>query len=163
MLALVALYMLFAENKNQEEWARREIKIALTSPVDVVMVLSTLRLCCRSWLLTRRAPSRWHLTYGPSKHSPRAAVLISVSCMFLSLAGSYRNVVGIFVPRSPTMKAVTKEKRHCQRKSDLSETLRCHEYCSCWMVLLLNTPKASHEILYNKSSVDSLPRTGRFP
>lgn len=33
---------------------------------------------------------------------------ISVSCKFLSLAGRYRNVVSIFMPRSPTVKAKTK-------------------------------------------------------
>jgi len=72
------------------------------------------------------------------------AMLISVSCKFLSLVGSYRNVVSIFMPRSPTMKAKTKKKGCFERKSDLSETPAYQEYCRFWMVLLLKTPEVSH-------------------
>lgn len=150
---LVALHTLFAflQSTKPGRTGKKE-KLRFTSPVDLIMVLSTLWLCYRSCKFgyiqdMLHHADIWHMGLANRLSKAKAtytATLISVSCDFLSLVGSCRNVVSIFRPRSPTMKAKTKEKGHCQRKSDLSETLTYREYCRCWIVLLLNTPEVSH-------------------
>lgn len=152
LVALHTLFIFLQSMKTRKNGQAREIKVDLPCwPHNGI--INIIDLCYRSCKFgyiegTLHHADIWHMGLANRLSKAKAiytAMLISVSCNFLPLVGSYRNAVSIFMPRCPTTKAKTKEKGHRQRKSDLSESLPYYEYYTCWTVLLPNAPEVSHK------------------